>query len=106
MVVYQRLRWYNSDLAKITDIEPFLEGYEQSVLIPMKQVEWKHGTLTLMRRKFKLILSWDTTIHKSQGLALEMAIIYLGNSNKCPGMTLFALSHVKDLKRSFLSIFV
>ena len=35
------------DLAKITDIDPFLEGYEQSVEIPMKQVEWKHGALTL-----------------------------------------------------------
>ena len=61
-------------LSERTHIETFLEGYEQSVLIPMKRVEWKHGTLTLMPRKFKLILSWDTTIHKSQGLALEMAI--------------------------------
>ena len=34
------------DLAKSTDIEPFIEGYEQIVVIPMKQVDWKHFTLT------------------------------------------------------------
>ena len=35
-------------LAKSTHVEPFLEGYEQSVVIQMKQVGWKHSTLTLI----------------------------------------------------------
>ena len=34
------------DLTEITDIEPFIKEYEWSMMIPTKQVEWKHGTLT------------------------------------------------------------
>ena len=36
------------NLSISTHIEPFLEGYERGVAIPMKQVEWKHVTLNLM----------------------------------------------------------
>ena len=28
------------DFSKCTGIEPFIEGYEQSVMIPMKYVQW------------------------------------------------------------------
>ena len=44
------------DLSQSTDIEPLLEGYERSVAIPMKQVEWKHGNLTLIQRQFPLMM--------------------------------------------------
>ena len=54
-------------LSKSTHIDPFLEGYEQSVAILMKHVEWKNGTFTLIQRNFLLMLSWAITTHKSQG---------------------------------------
>ena len=64
--------------------------------IPTKQVEWKHGTLTLMRIQLQLMMLWDIPIHKYQEHTLEMAIIGLVNSKRCAGMTLVALSPVKN----------
>ena len=94
------------DLAKSTHVENFLEGYELSVAIPMKQVEYKHGTLTLMQIRYPLMLLWDITIHKSQACTLVMAIIDLGNSKKCSDMILVALSRVKNLNIPLFTFFV
>ena len=51
-----------------------------------KQVEWKHNGKILIRKQFTLMLTWDITIHKSQGSTLELALIDLGTSEKCCGM--------------------
>ena len=79
------------DLSKSTDNEPFLEGFEQGVVIPIKQVEYKHEHSTLLRGKFPLMLSWDFYFHKSQVLTSEMEIIESGNSKTCSSMILVAL---------------
>ena len=94
------------DVAKSTLIEPFLQGYELIVAITMKQVEWKHYTLTLILGQFPLILSWSVTINKFQGITLEMAIIDLGSSKKFSGVTLVALSYLKNLKCASSLFFV
>ena len=58
-----------------------------------------------MQGKFPLMLSWDITIHKYQGRTLEMATIDLGNSEKCAGTKLVALSYVKRLENTLLRYF-
>ena len=89
-------------LAGEDDIRLFLDGYPRSVAIPMKQVEWKHNGKTLIWTHFPLVLSWAITIHKSQGRTLELAVIDLGTSEKCCGMSLVALSRVKKLNNILL----
>ena len=71
----------------------------------MKHVEWKHGILTLMQGKFRLMLSLAITTHKSQGCTLERKITDLRKSKKYAGMILVVLSRLKNLKISFFSLF-
>ena len=49
-----------------------------------------------------LILSWAITIHKSQGLSLEKALINIGSNIFEFGQTYVALSRVKSLKGLYL----
>ena len=44
-----------------------------------------------------LLLAWALTIHKSQGLTLEKAIIDIGPTERTL-MTFFLISHVKSLQ--------
>jgi len=44
------------------------------------------------------MLAWGTTIHKSQGLTLEKAVVELGEKDFSAGLTLVAISRVKTLK--------
>ena len=63
----------------------------------MKQVEWKQNGKPLIWTQFSLMLSRAITIHKSQGRTLELAVIDLGNSENCCGMSLVVLSRLKNL---------
>ena len=44
------------------------------------------------------MLAWGITIHKSQGLTLEKAVVELGEKDFSAGLTLVAISQVKTLK--------
>ena len=50
-------------------------------------------------------LSWAITIHKYQGLTLELAVIDLGTGEKCCGMSLVALSRVRKINNISLKPF-
>ena len=79
------------------EVEPFFEGEEKTVAIPVSSFEWGHGAKTFIRKQFPLVLSWAFTIHKSQGKTLKKAVIDIDTSEKCFGMTLVALSRVCEL---------
>ena len=56
--------------------------------------------------QFPMHLAWAMTIHKSQGLTLDRAVIDLGEKDFTPGLSFVAMSQVKKIsgllfKRSF-----
>lgn len=55
------------------------------------------------RQQLPFILSFATTIHKTQGLTLDTIIIDLGPSVFCPGQAFVAMSRVKTIKGLYIS---
>jgi ATP-dependent DNA helicase PIF1 len=53
---------------------------------------------SLSRTQFPLTLAWGISIHKSQGLTLERAVIDLGPSDFAVGLSYVAISWVKSIK--------
>ena len=60
-------------------------------------MRWEHGDKVLTRTQFPLRLAWAITIHKSQGLTLDKAVINLGELDFTPGLSFVAMSRVKKL---------
>lgn len=58
---------------------------------------WKLGNATRIRKHFPLVLAYSLTLHKSQGLTLDKAVISIGKSEKWIGGTYVALSRVRSL---------
>lgn len=57
------------------------------------------------RTQFPLAVSWALSIHKTQGLSLDCALIDIGADIFEPGMAYVALSRVKKLKNAYLISF-
>lgn len=49
------------------------------------------------RRQFPLVLAWAITIHKSQGITLETAVVDIGAEEMHIGLTYVASTRVKTL---------
>lgn len=80
----------------------FLNGYEME----MTPVEIKHDTIKgLSWKQVPLNYAWALTIHKCQGISLDLCIMDIGNSIFECGQTYVALSRVKNLDGLYLTDF-
>ena len=70
---------------------------EQGPWIPIGPVtaQWEHDDKALTRTQFPIRLAWAITVHKSQGLTLDKAVIDLGEVDFTPGLSFVAMSCVK-----------
>lgn len=57
------------------------------------------------RLQIPLMLAWACTVHKAQGLTLDLAVLDVGPSIFCAGQAYVALSRVKNYDSLFLSEF-
>jgi len=75
------------------------EGIDpQWVPIVPSTSEWERNGVTCSRKQFPLVLAWAITIHKSQGLSLDRAVIDIGSSDFSPGLSFVAISRVRTLR--------
>ena len=75
------------------------QGREQGTWIPITpfSAQWEHGDKVLTWTQFPLRLAWAITVHKSQGLTLDKAVIDLGEVDFTPGLSFVAMSRVKKI---------
>ena len=59
--------------------------------------EWSKRGAVLRRTQFPLVLAYAITIHKSQGLTVEKAVLNISEADFAPGLTYVAVSRVKSL---------
>ena len=66
--------------------------------VPITPVQrtWLHENRTHARINLPLTLAWAITIHKSQGLTLEKAVVDIGQSERSAGLSFVALSRVRS----------
>ena len=62
-------------------------------------------SVTIVRQQFPFILSWCTTIHKSQGSTMDCVVCDLGESVFADSQAYVALSRVKSLEGLHISSF-
>ena len=68
------------------------------VPIPPVTARWADKSdNTLSRTQFPLSLAWAITIHKSQGVTLQEAVVELGPKDFQPGLAYVAISWVKSI---------
>ena len=72
---------------------------ESPKLVPIYPITASFNDLgnTYERKQLPLRLAWAITIHKSQGLTLELAWIDIGKTERVPGLTYVAVSRVRSL---------
>src|SRR6266540_1518088 len=75
-----------------------IEG-ERVIPIPPIQRTWngKSG-VSCSRLQIPVRLTWAITVHKSQGLTLQNAVIDLGNKEFTAGLSFVAVSRVRSIK--------
>lgn len=91
-------RWFHAD-SKSGPQTPQWNDIDPS-WVPVTPVTARWDTRTgkaLARTQLPLALAWAITIHKSQGLTLEKAVIDLGNRDFSSGLSFVAISRVKTL---------
>ena len=92
------------------DIQPFLLDIPITVAISVLSVEWRNSNGqnldgVFILKQVSLMLSYYFTIHKSQGKTLDRPVVNLGESEKCNGTTLVALSCVRKISHLLLKPF-
>ena len=65
-------------------------------IIPLRR-SWSSSGSSCSRLQLPLKLAWAVTIHKSQGLTLDKAVLDIGKKEFCAGLTFVAISRVRCL---------
>ena len=76
--------WYNNDGIPIVPIVPSV-------------ARWEKNGRSCSRKQYPLRLAYAISIHKSQGMTLNKAVIEFGQSDFCRGLSFVALSRVRGL---------
>ena len=76
---------------------PAYAGPNTVPITPIQRT-WLHDNKTFARVNLPLTLAWALTIHKSQGLTLEKAIVDIGPSDRSAGLSFVAMSRVRALE--------
>lgn len=71
--------------------------YDNCVPILPVTVGFRKGNTSCTRKQFPLQVAYGITIHKSQGVTVDKAVVDIGDSEFALGLTYVALSRVKTL---------
>ena len=80
-------------------------GGDRCVPIAPVTRTWRSGQRELSRQQLPLRLAWAVTVHKSQGLTLDQAVIDIGEKDFSTGLSFVALSRVRKLQDCLIKQF-
>src|SRR5204863_1405820 len=75
------------------------EGHKIVPIAPIRH-SWKGKKETCSRLQLPICLAWAITVHKSQGLTLQKAVIDLGRKEYAAGISFVAISRVCALRNT------
>jgi ATP-dependent DNA helicase PIF1 len=84
-------QWHTEDGTPIVPITPFTVRWKTKTQKPCSRVQ------------YPLRIAYAVTIHKSQGMTLDKAVVDPGLRDICPGMLFVALSRVRRIGDLVLS---
>ncbi|KAI3924838.1 hypothetical protein MKW98_031089 [Papaver atlanticum] len=92
----------NISIAVLVEFDKYIgpRAYEESTVVPIIPVttNWISSSgVPYQRFQLPLILCWAITVHKSQGLTLDQAVVNIGTTERL-GMTFLALSRTRRLR--------
>ena len=99
--------WLTNERGKLPDFvlvemdhysgPPFLQQHPRTVPIAPYQGNFEYKGASCIRIQVPLVLSWAITIHKSQGMTLDKAVIDIGRKEMANGLTFVAVSRVRRI---------
>ena len=93
------VKFHDSHVGHIHSVElPGIDGIEVVEIRPVSAKFFASQGVTLQRTQLPLVPYWAATLHKVQGLSLDVAVIDLGPRMFEDGMAYVALSRVRTLE--------